>query len=143
MYSRVLKQEVQYLEDAQDNFEALYLIKLNQESPSMLDGLPRLDFKRVMLAGSNLIKNTGILMKYSSQCIDMGLLIFHRFFNSHSLRHYDLKIYALGALFIGAKTTDNVHRLEKLIKYFYVALRVSHISLFPKFWIFFDEKLDF
>jgi len=73
---------IKYLDKEDErSFPELYLISKDVIPLSIVDGLSELDYKRVMLTGANLIKNTGIMLKYPNHCINMALMIFHRFYH--------------------------------------------------------------
>jgi len=91
---------------------------LATKSPSEFAGMSKEDERKCRLFGTNLIQQSGILLKLPQSVISVAWVIFHRFYYNKTFMKCDWSIAALASLFISTKIEEQPRKLRDTVSTF-------------------------
>jgi len=84
-------------------------------SPSIKDGIPKETEIKLRVYGSELIANSGILLKLPQATIATGQVLLHRFYYLRSFKEFNVKSVAISCLFLATKLEESPKRMRDII----------------------------
>ncbi|CDJ62608.1 hypothetical protein ENH_00020120, partial [Eimeria necatrix] len=89
--------------------------KLQQRTPSIVDGLPREVEISQRIYGCQLIQKAGILLQLEAVTVASAQTILHRFYYRKSLKKFDVRLVATASLLLACKLEEDPRRVKSLI----------------------------
>ncbi|GAA6061548.1 hypothetical protein JCM10212_002755 [Sporobolomyces blumeae] len=101
------------------------LAKLDQPTPSSLDGIPRDLERKLSTYGALLIQQAGIMMKAPQVVMSTAQVLFQRFWFVTSMKHFGIRDIGMGALFLASKLEESPLRLRDIVNSYSYLLSLS------------------
>ena len=87
-------------------------------TPSRQDGIGEGVERRLRSYAGELMQEATILLKLPQACYSTGSVLFHRFFSRHSLKKYNVRLYAMACVYLAAKTEEHVRKMREFLAVF-------------------------
>ncbi|GAA5936127.1 uncharacterized protein JCM15063_002716 [Sporobolomyces koalae] len=108
------------------------LARLNEPTPSSLDGVPEDLERKLRSYGALLIQQAGIMLKAPQVVMSTAQVLFQRFWFVTSMKHFGIRDIGMGALFLSSKLEECPLRLRDIINsYSYLMSLASYCSTAP------------
>ncbi|KAL8444639.1 hypothetical protein Emag_005397 [Eimeria magna] len=89
--------------------------KLQQQTPSFQDGIPREVETSQRIYGCRLIQKAGVLLRLEAVTVASAQTILHRFYYRKSLKKFDVRLVVMASLLLACKLEEDPRRVKNLI----------------------------
>lgn len=87
-------------------------------TPSRRDGISERTERQLRAYAGELMQEATILLKLPQVVYSTGSVLFHRFFSRHSLKKYNVRLYAMACVYLAAKTEEHVRKMREFLAVF-------------------------
>ena len=90
----------------------------SRRTPSREDGISERVERRLRSYAGELMQEATVLLKLPQVVVSTGSVLFHRFFSRHSLKKYNVRLYAMACVYLAAKTEEHVRKMREFLAVF-------------------------
>ena len=90
----------------------------SKNTPSRQDGVSAQVERRLRSYAGELMQEATILLKLPQVVYSTGSVLFHRFFSRHSLKKYNVRLFAMACVYLAAKTEEHVRKMREFLAVF-------------------------
>lgn len=90
----------------------------SRNTPSRADGISERTERHLRSYAGELMQEATILLKLPQVVFSTGSVLFHRFFSRHSLKKYNVRLYAMACVYLAAKTEEHVRKMREFLSVF-------------------------